>query len=450
MELHTPATDPSTVNIPRRERSKLLEVVPEVEAVRDPETGKPRMVRDRKTGLMKKKMDTTGRWRLNGYYVGGKRVRRFYATESAARADLARLSIEAGNVDAKTRHALASRNDLVQDAIRAEALIKVHGLTLLESAREHAACLSALEPYGVGLRDVVASYVKTATARAKSVTIGNLFEKFIADRKRTKKSAVYLRDLKNRFQRFEVHFGSDFMASDVTPDSVAEWLTSLELSPVSLNNFQRNIGGAFNFAVKRGYIAENPFAGVAPTTTEKNPPAIFTPKEVSALLTNADPRLVPFLAIGFFAGLRPESELARMDWSQVDFESGLIKVTAKNKTARRRLVTMSDNLRAWLTPYMGTIGKVMPTNCRKLRVAAMRAANIKTWVPDVTRHSFASYHLATSENANKTALELGHSTTKTLFEHYRELVTPDAAKAFWKIRPATPAANVVKFERKAS
>ena len=43
------------------------------------------------------------------------------------------------------------------------------------------------------------------------------------------------------------------------------------------------------------------------------------------------------------------------------------------------------------------------------------------------RHSFASYHLALHESADKTALEMGHRDTRMLFRHYREIVTKGEA-----------------------
>ncbi|HUF63040.1 MAG TPA: hypothetical protein VMN36_13265 [Verrucomicrobiales bacterium] len=51
------------------------------------------------------------------------------------------------------------------------------------------------------------------------------------------------------------------------------------------------------------------------------------------------------------------------------------------------------------------------------------------------RHSYASYHLAHFRNASDLALQLGHHNTEVLFAHYRELVSPDAAAAYWKIYP---------------
>ena len=59
--------------------------------------------------------------------------------------------------------------------------------------------------------------------------------------------------------------------------------------------------------------------------------------------------LVPFLAIGACAGLR-HAEILRFDWADVDLAGGHIEVkAAKAKTASRRLVPTTKNLRQWLT-----------------------------------------------------------------------------------------------------
>ena len=58
-----------------------------------------------------------------------------------------------------------------------------------------------------------------------------------------------------------------------------------------------------------------------------------------------------------------------------------------------------------------------------------------SWPPNALRHSFASYHLAHHQDAAKTALQLGHTESRTLFAHYRELVKPADAKLYWRIFP---------------
>jgi integrase len=69
---------------------------------------------------------------------------------------------------------------------------------------------------------------------------------------------------------------------------------------------------------------------------------------------------------------------------------------------------------------------------------ALALAGIERWVPNGCRHSFATYHYALHQSADMTAAQLGHSNTELLFEHYREVVTPQDAAAFWQIMPESP------------
>lgn len=74
---------------------------------------------------------------------------------------------------------------------------------------------------------------------------------------------------------------------------------------------------------------------------------------------------------------------------------------------------------------------------------AREAAGISEWPENALRHSFASYHLAHFKNAAALALEMGHTNSGMIFNHYRELVKPAAAKAYWNIRPAAAAAKKI-------
>ena len=81
-------------------------------------------------------------------------------------------------------------------------------------------------------------------------------------------------------------------------------------------------------------------------------------------------------------------------------------------------------------------GSVCPANYRRLFRMAHKEAGIHPWPKNALRHSFASYHLALHRNAASTALELGHTETRTLFAHYRELVTVEEAKEYFSIKIA--------------
>jgi hypothetical protein len=57
------------------------------------------------------------------------------------------------------------------------------------------------------------------------------------------------------------------------------------------------------------------------------------------------------------------------------------------------------------------------------------------WKHNALRHSFISYRVAETHDAAKVSLEAGNS-PQMIFKHYRELVRPDAAKAWFGLMPA--------------
>ena len=69
------------------------------------------------------------------------------------------------------------------------------------------------------------------------------------------------------------------------------------------------------------------------------------------------------------------------------------------------------------------------------------------WKQDVTRHSAATYMLATSAAA--VATSLGNSET-ILKRHYLALVTRAQAEAFWAVQPPKPPATASPSASSAS
>src|SRR6266576_6104268 len=85
---------------------------------------------------------------------------------------------------------------------------------------------------------------------------------------------------------------------------------------------------------------------------------IFTPSELAEILTCAGDRLIPFFALGAFAGIR-HAEIQRLDWRDIHFDARIVEIRAKKaKTASRRTVPLLDNLRAWLLPHRQPGGSV--------------------------------------------------------------------------------------------
>jgi integrase len=243
------------------------------------------------------------------------------------------------------------------------------------------------------------------------------------------------------------------MVATITSREIDDWLRSLPFRPLTRNHYRAKVVLAFNFAMRNGYSASNPALGAAKAKVIGDAPGILTVSETARLLEAASRDVLPYIAIGAFAGLR-RAELERLDWKRIDFESGLIEVTARSsKTAQRRLVAMQPNLREWLLPLRKHSGDVTPA--RNVFVDAFAQARtqagITDWPENALRHSFASYHLAHFKNAGDTALQLGHRDSRVTFAHYRELVKPKDAERYWQIKPGETAdgKKVVSFPARA-
>jgi integrase len=68
---------------------------------------------------------------------------------------------------------------------------------------------------------------------------------------------------------------------------------------------------------------------------------------------NTNLAMVPYFALGAFAGLRAGSdELSKLRWSDVHFDEKTIVVPAAIAKTDKRFIPLVDSLNAWLTIYL--------------------------------------------------------------------------------------------------
>ena len=251
-------------------------------------------------------------------------------------------------------------------------------------------------------------------------------------------SARYMEDLRNRLARFADAFRKD--ACNVSTADIQAWFDSQKFLPQNYMGFRRVIHLLFEFAVARGYAADNPAAALERVKVKHGETLVFTPPEIGKLLTAASPDFLPVLAIGAFAGLR-SAEIERLEWSDIHFAEKFIVIGAdRSKTAARRVVPVADNLAAWLAPYAGCKGKVWTGGHDQFYDAqgeTAKAAGLK-WKANALRHSCASYMFALSNDAGRVAGFLGNSAS-VVHKHYRELVRPQDAQRWFNVKPAANA-----------
>lgn len=215
-----------------------------------------------------------------------------------------------------------------------------------------------------------------------------------------------------------------------------EWISGKDLSIPTSAHRHAALSALLHDCVRRDWLKGNPMEGLAkPRAGRREEVAIFTPADAEKLLRTAErtaPELVPYLAIGLFAGLRPERELALLEGRDVDLEGKEIYVRRGNaKTGQERTVPVSENLCAWLRKY--PVGEKVWYGRMTLR-RVVKESGVE-WKHDAMRHSRASYRLAQTRDATRTADEMGHDVA-TLKRHYANRRIPASEVArFWKIRP---------------
>jgi len=395
------------------------------------------------------------------YSAQGKRKLKMFALfdEAKAWAKSIANSMSQGELDV-----LELRSEQRMAYVHAMKELEPTGVALELAAKEYAEAWRYLGGKA-SLVEAAREYAKRRLHDLPSKTVGEAVKEMLDTKEREGASAEYRKILKLYLNQLAA--ACPFQVRAITTTHVADFLRELKAgkdehgnpraaNPRTKNNARGTVGAFFKFCKERGWLQRD-HEGIefVPKFREKSGDIeIFTTAELSHYLAHARPEMIPFLAIGAFAGLRT-AEITRLDWSEVHLAERFIEVkAAKAKTASRRIVPISENLAAWLADYAQEAGRVMPFDNVAKQIgwlvsdvnAAFKAKakeagkSPKTavrfaWKHNGLRHSFISYRVAEIQNANQVALEAGNSPAM-IFKHYRELVRQAEAKKWFGIFPS--------------
>lgn len=315
------------------------------------------------------------------------------------------------------------------------------GVRLTTAVHEYAAAIKKLKdvPLAVAIEGYLKAFAKMRKKNVQSI-VDELVE-FKRTNKRRPVSAVYLQDLRLRLDKFAEAFNLDI--DEITTAQVEGYLAGLKVSGRTQFNYGRLVRTLFNFAEARHYLPKdsNPFNDIDLDYDDDGKIEIFTPDEMRQIMDAARPEMIPFIALGGFAGLR-HAEIRRLDWADISEKEIRIE-KAKSKTRQNRVIEIQPNLAKWLAPHRQKSGPVVEFVHTSKQLAWLTdAVNAKLenspapkfkWKHNAMRHSFVSYSFAL-RGAKDTASEAGHS-ENMLFANYRSLVTADAAKEWFAIEP---------------
>jgi integrase len=333
-----------------------------------------------------------------------------------------------------------------------------------DQQRQSVRAFDVLKSHGISmdLDDVVKAYIKYVAKTEEPLTVLELVPRFLAHKRNNPKrelSKRHLYDLRLRLDQFCNGRGvgvtgfAKRMAHEIGHKEIESWLMGLPYNRTTRAKYRTHLSALFNFAKKNGIVGENPMDRVAAMAAGEPPRGILSPDDAQALLESADPSIRAALAIGLFAGLRPESEICRLDWSQVHVlqetitdpsgnkvkSYGHIDVRVSKGPGGERLVQITPNLHAWLKRSRPKGGRgpvcVGYDRLNELIKQAATAAGIKDWPHDGLRHSFCTYHFAAYRQEQSTMAQSGHRSVSTFRRHYCKPIPQKVAFEYWKIRP---------------
>jgi site-specific recombinase XerD len=311
------------------------------------------------------------------------------------------------------------------------------------------AALELLRPHGATLREAAQFYVRNVATIAVAKTAAEASDELLILKEKDEASLRYRKDLRLKLKAFAKYFGERPL-HEITRSELVSWLYGLKVSALTRKNYSRALSVLFSFALGHHYVVTHPASDLVPDKKKGRKPGILTVIEAKALLLAAEPDFVPALSLGLFAGLRPESEIWRLDWTNIKLAKRLIDIDQSKNTMSHRHVRITDNLAAWLAPYARANGPVTFKGdsyyarlerarqgaIERLERAKEFSGNLHNWPQDCLRHTFASMHCAAFRNPGDTSLELGHGGSLKVFErHYRDRVEEHQARAFWEIYP---------------
>ena len=292
---------------------------------------------------------------------------------------------------------------------------------------------------GGGIEELTAAARECAERMGGGITVREAVASHLEEVKRTR-SARTAQERAWYLGKLLEDYGDEKLCA-MTRGRCKEWVD--KGSSLSLRAHRHaSLSALLGDCARREWIRENPLLGIQkPRCGRKEEVRIFTAKEAESLLRAAEksaPKLVPYFAIGLFAGLRPEKELPQLEERDIDLDGKEIYVRRGNaKTGQERSVPISPNLLTWLKvhPVHGRVWFGREA-FRKTRVESKVA-----WTPDAMRHSRASYRLAQTRDPIRTADEMGHDVA-TLKRHYANRRIPKAeCSEFWSIIPSAKASG---------
>ena len=290
--------------------------------------------------------------------------------------------------------------------------------------------------------------------QSETVSVGEYLDKWLDRQKLERKASTYDTYRKIVIGKLDPWFGKLKLA-ELKRKQVREKLAAYPAGNKTLGNIQSVLRAALDAAVEDDLIETNPLAGytyrkkAAPKDDDEIDP--FDRDEQAAILAALEGQGRNMVQFAFWTGLRT-SELVALDWGDVDFLRGMVRVSraltqhadepevTKTTAGRREVKLLQPALEALMAQKAHTYlaGNEVFQNPNTLaRWAgdqpirktlwhpALRRAGVRYRYPYQTRHTYASMMLSSGEHPMWVAQQMGHVDWSMIIRRYGRWM-PDA------------------------
>lgn len=190
------------------------------------------------------------------------------------------------------------------------------------------------------------------------------------------------------------------------------------------------LSSVFSYGIRQEWCDSNPVSRIEVPRVEERTIEPLTPDMVEQLKQTAEQpehrAMKLSLNLLLYSGIRP-TEVSRLSDNDFCWEEGTVIIRPhKSKTGGGRVVPLRGI--SALPPQERHI----PRGWQQRWYALRRAAGFTHWIPDVCRHTFASYYATHYKDLASLQLEMGHRDAALLRTRYVTPARRKQAAEFWR------------------